>query len=288
MPVDTVSFWLKPAGFFDRNPATFRLPGTATELPLVPSTMSRAGSCAQPDVKTINVLREGGGESDDRSATTLGRDRREARLRGTAVLRRRCPTPKIRRISKARTWPSWARRWTTSSPTGQGRASRRARSGPRAARPDRNLETAVDAARRAAGRGLRRRPGPTRESRPLPRRHPGDGRTGARRGRAPDNPRRRPLDHRAQRARLRRRARTRGPRALRHAHRHRRRGLRRRALARDDHAQARRGRARRPEALRPDRAARLLARRRGVLLAERSAASRASSCTTSGIWGSRR
>jgi primary-amine oxidase len=21
MPVDTVSFWLKPAGFFDRNPA---------------------------------------------------------------------------------------------------------------------------------------------------------------------------------------------------------------------------------------------------------------------------
>ena len=57
-------------------------------------------------------------------------------------------------------------------------------------------------------------------------------------------------------------------------------GVRRRGLARDADVPARRGGARRPGALRPDRAARLLARRGGVRVAGTSAASRASSCTT--------
>ena len=59
-------------------------------------------------------------------------------------------------------------------------------------------------------------------------------------------------------------------RPLRHAHRHRHGGLRRRGLARDADVPARRGRARRPGALRPDRAARLLARRARVRLAARA------------------
>ncbi len=66
------------------------------------------------------------------------------------------------------------------------------------------------------------------------------------------------------------------------------RGLRRRGLARDADAAAGRGRRRRPGPLRPDRPARVLARRGGVRLAGRAGDRRASSCTTSASSASRR
>jgi primary-amine oxidase len=39
MPVDTVSFWLKPVGFFDRNPA-LDLPSTANGHCHIPGAAS--------------------------------------------------------------------------------------------------------------------------------------------------------------------------------------------------------------------------------------------------------
>ena len=66
------------------------------------------------------------------------------------------------------------------------------------------------------------------------------------------------------------------------------RGLRRRDLARHADVPPRRGRARRPEALRADRPARLLARRRRSSRGRPSTGSRASSCTTCASSGSRR
>ena len=111
---------------------------------------------------------------------------------------------------------------------------------------------------------------------------------GARRGRDPDRPRRRPLDRGAGHPRVRREARPGRADPLRHAHGHRHRGLRRRGLPRHADVPARRGRPRRPDALRADRAARLLARRDGVRAGRRSAGSRASSCTTCASCGIRR
>ncbi len=83
----------------------------------------------------------------------------------------------------------------------------------------------------------------------------------------PDRARRRPLDRGAGHARVRGAARAGRPRALRHAHRHRHGGVRRRGLARDADVPARARRARRSEALRADRAARLLAGRARVRVA---------------------
>ena len=64
----------------------------------------------------------------------------------------------------ASTSPSWARRPTTSSPTGPGRASARGRSAPRAARPGRTSRRRSTRSR-SCGRRLRRRGGRPRRSR---------------------------------------------------------------------------------------------------------------------------
>ena len=90
------------------------------------------------------------------------------------------------------------------------------------------------------------------------------------RRRGPDRARRRPLDRRARHPRMRLGARPDRPRPLRHAHGHRQGGLRPRDLARDADVPARRGGRRGSAPLRPDRAARLLARRGGVRLAGRA------------------
>ena len=123
---------------------------------------------------------------------------------------------------------------------------------------------------RAPHRRLRGCAGSTRRSRALGRRDREDGRRSARRGPDPDRARRRPFDRRAGHHGL--RSATRPGRAcpLRHAHRHRHRGLRRRGVARDADVPARPQRGGRPGALRPDRHSRLLARRAGVRLAGRA------------------
>ena len=135
------------------------------------------------------------------------------------------------------------RRWTSSSPTGRARASARARSGPRAARPGRQLETGVDAM--AELRVVDFGDAPVIPADPVASHadDPAHGRRGGQRGRDPDRARGRPLDRRARRARMRATARPARPAALRHPHRHRPPRLRRRALARHADVPARRGRA---------------------------------------------
>ena len=151
---------------------------------------------------------------------------------------------------------SSARRRTTSSPTGRARASARAPSAPPAAR------------RAAPGgrRGCLRRPTTVIDFGDAPS-VPADAEVRSGRSRRPSArsstrgpcrcPRRRPLDHRADRPRG-RAVTARRARPLRHAHGHGR-GVRRRAAARNADVPARRGRPRRPAAVRADRAARLLA-----------------------------
>ena len=107
----------------------------------------------------------------------------------------------------------------------------------------------------------------TRGSGPLRRGDRANGRRGARCRRDPDRARRRPLDRRAGHRGLRGPPRPGGSRPFRHAHGHRHRGLRRRGVARDADVPARSQRRGRPEALRPDRAPRLLARRARVRVA---------------------
>ncbi len=142
---------------------------------------------------------------------------------------------------------------------------------------------------RAPGDRLRRRTGrPVRPGR-QPRRDRADGRPGRRGGRDPDRPRRRPLDRRAGRE-----GGGRGltvPVALVHFDTHTdtgeevfgveiSHGTPMYRLVRDGHVDR--------VPLRPDRPARLLARREGVRAGRRSTGSRASSCTTSATAGSAR
>ena len=159
----------------------------------------------------------------DRPLGALGQVRREARLRGAADVRAARRTRRIPPSSRASTWRSSARRWTTSCPTARAPASPRARSARRAAPPGPHLEVKVDALRRAAGRRLRRRPDHPRRRRRLPRRDRGDRRRRSwRPASLPGRARRRPLDHQAVRARGRGRARPGRHDPLRHPHRHRR------------------------------------------------------------------
>ena len=77
------------------------------------------------------------GSRRDRPARALAQPRSagQARLRWAAHVRRRARTRRTPPSSRASTSRSWERRPTISSPTGQGRASGRVRSGRRAARP---------------------------------------------------------------------------------------------------------------------------------------------------------
>ena len=182
-----------------------------------------------------------------------------------------CPTRRTPPSWRASTWRSWARRPTTSSPTGPG-----TRFGPRAIRaaccpPGPHLEAGIDGFVGAAGRRLRRRRRCCRPTRAHARGDRGARRPGGRRRRAADRARRRPLDRRAGHPRD--RLAGSGPVGLIHFDTHTDTGaggLRRRALTRLDHVPAGRAGPRRPVALRPDRAARLLAGGEGVRLAARA------------------
>ena len=182
-----------------------------------------------------------------------------------------CPTRRTPPSWPASTWRSWARRRTTSSPTARARASARARSARPRCPPGPHLEAGIDAHRGAAVVDFG--DAPVLPADPVRTHAAIEALVGQvrRRGRAADHPRRRPLDRRARHPRDRHAPRRPG-RAdpLRHPHRHRPGGLRRRALARLDHVPARRAGPRGPEALRPDRPARLLAGRDRVRLAARA------------------
>ena len=222
-------------------------------------------------------------------ARALGAVRREARLRGPADVRRRAVHAGPRRARGLRR-----------------RDRRRADGRPRLRPPGGALRRRARSARRAARRVRTSRPRSTRS------RHcafvdfgdapvmPADPRdvhaaieaTSARcsaAGVLPVVARRRPLDHRAVRARLRGRPRAGRDGPLRHAHRHRRGGLRRRRsrTARSCSGWSTRATST-ADALRPDRPARLLAGRDRVRLAGRARASRACSSTTSATSASAR
>ena len=57
MPVDIVSFRLKPVGFFDRNPALDVAPQAGTHEPGALRAMSRYGPQYGPDITFLGVPR---------------------------------------------------------------------------------------------------------------------------------------------------------------------------------------------------------------------------------------
>ena len=246
-----------------------------------------ARGCTAPATRSSRPSMSSWRAHVDRSPEALAAVRREARLHGPADVRRRA-------LHRGGRGARGLRRGGGRRADGRPRL-RPPRRAPRAAR-DPGGELPARAApggqarrlRRAAGGRLRRRAGDPGRPGDLARRDRGDGRRGARRGRDAGRARRRPLDHRAVRARVRGRPRAGRDRPLRHPHGHRRGGLRRRVLARHLHAPHHRRGSRRREPLRADRPARLLAGRGGVRAGRPSAGSRACSCTTSATSASAR
>ena len=136
--------------------------------------------------------------------------------------------------------------------------------------PGPHLEAGIDAFAELSHRRLRRRAGASPPTRRVARGDRDARRRGRRRRRAAGDARRRPLDHRAVHRGDRGAPRAGRPDPLRHAHRHRARGLRRRALARHADVPPRRSGRVAGGALRADRSARLLAGAGRVRVAARA------------------